>query len=85
MLHGQQHLGQGCCPGSGQQMADVGLDRADHTALLGITTLPEFLQACHFNRITNRGAGGMAFNQVNIPGLPARPLIGCLHGAQLSF
>jgi len=85
MLHGQQHLGQGCCSGSGQQVADVGLYGADHTALSCVTTLPEFLQAGHLNRVTNRSAGGMAFYQVNILRLPASPLIGCLHGAQLPF
>ena len=85
MLHGQQYLGQGCCPGSGQQVADVGLDRADDTALTSLATLPEFLQACHFNRITNRGAGGMAFNQVNILWFPAGPLICRPHGPQLSL
>ena len=86
ILHGQQHLGQCCSPRGGQQVADIGLDGADDAAcVIGVNITPEEFEAGNFNRIADRGAGGVTFNQVDIARLPAGLLVGGTHGAELTF
>ena len=86
VLHGQQHLGQGCAACGGQQVADVGLDGADDTArIVPADVGPELFETGNLNRVADRGAGCVTFDQIDITRLPAGPLVGGAHCAQLSF
>ncbi|GAM11837.1 hypothetical protein OR1_04155 [Geobacter sp. OR-1] len=79
----QQNLGEGSSAGSGKQMADVGFDRTDNAPALRIGAAPEFAQAGHFGGVADRGAGGMALDQVHIRSGPAGGIIGGTHRPEL--
>ena len=86
MLQGQEDLEQPGRAGRGERMADVRLDRADH-ALTGTPAglAPERLEARDLDGIAARRAGGVAFDQVDVAGPPARLLVGRPHGPELTL
>ena len=66
VLERQRHLDQAGHAGGGVGVADVGFDRADATeAGLGRGGLKRLRERGHFDRITQVGAGAVAFHIVN--------------------
>src|SRR5512133_4343207 len=67
-------------------MTDIRLDRTDHAlAALPAALPPEGLQTGEFDRIADRGAGGMTFDQIDIARIPAGLRVSGAHRPQLSF
>ena len=88
VLEGQQDLDQPGRAGRGQHVADVRFDRADRALAwrpARAAVAPEPFQAIHLDGVADRCAGGVAFDQVNVPRAPACLLVGRLHGAKLAF
>ena len=86
LAHGQQHLGQRGGAGGGQQVADVGLDRTDDAGWPAWPQIaPQLAQAGNLGGVADLRAGGVAFDQVHVPRLPAGPGVGGPHRPQLPF
>ena len=84
ILDSQQNLEQTGCTGGREGVADVRLDRADGAPGPGRARIcPERLEALDLDSVTDRGAGGMAFDQVDVGRGPSRILISQPHGAEL--
>ena len=82
---GEQDAHEPRGPGGGEHVAYIGLGRAEG-ALAGrpARLAPERAQALDLHRVPDRGAGGMALDQVHVEGSPARAVVGGTHGPQLS-
>ena len=67
-------------------MADVGLHCAER-ALAGLpsATGPKLVQAGEFHGVANGRAGGMALDEFDALGFPARRIVGEAEGAELAF
>ena len=86
MFKRQKQLGQAGRAGGCETMTDVGLDRAEHTAVmtsLGIS--PKRFQAAEFFGVAHRRAGGVALNGVDVGRLQAALFVGRPHGPKLTF
>ena len=64
-------------------MADVRLHRAQY-AMLRLTP-PQFAQTRQFDGVSDRGAGRMALDEINIAWSPPRLFVGRPHRPQLAF
>ena len=86
VLDREERLRQGRRASSGEQVADGRFHRTDDALTrLPSQRPPQFAHALEFDRIAHRCAGGMAFHQSDIRGLPARHAVGVAHGAQLAL
>ena len=88
MLESQQDLEQARRPRGRERMAHVRLDRPDHALArppAGIAIAPESLQALGLDRIADRSARRVAFDQVNLVWRPAGLLVRRAHGPKLAL
>ena len=86
LFHRQQGFHQSGGTGSGQQMSDIRFHRTDHTlSRLPVILAPETFQTGELDHISNRGAGCVAFDHVNIRRRPTGLLISRTHRPQLAF
>ena len=82
----EEDFEQACRTGTGEEVADVGLHRAER-ALAGLPRAvgPELVQTGKFHGVADGRAGGVALDELDALGFPARRGVGEAEGAELAF